>query len=296
MEEQLASNSFFELFIKEATVVLPSEKVEMWVGVFENYFLTNNILVYNDLTEAIFNGTIENLEIIQENWSRIMEFHTQWNLALDSNLNEKFKKVQDHILLAITQRKFILDNIEVLKTELNQKTEELQSLTQELEVAKKTVDNLKDIKTRIYTEFVSILGIFTAVVLGAFGSLQVIGSVFNHIKDVSTGKLLVFSSLTSIGVLILLFLLMRWINQIVRRDSDNLWEYNFKENIFFLMSLFVLLYMLVVGFLLYNEEPKNSIFKLFSDGQLGIIVFIIITIITIVVLLLGAITIVKKQK
>ncbi|GAI75502.1 unnamed protein product, partial [marine sediment metagenome] len=69
MEEQLASNSLFELFIKEATVELPSEKVEMWVGIFENYFITNNILVYNDLTEAIFNGTIENLEKIQENWS-----------------------------------------------------------------------------------------------------------------------------------------------------------------------------------------------------------------------------------
>lgn len=294
MEEQLSSNRIFEQFINRAHIEFTPDDVDFWVRVFESYFKVNSMLTYNDLTEAIYGGTSENLEVIQENWSKIMEYYTQWDL--DPELTQKFKKVEDHIQLAITQRSFILSNVETLKEELNKKSQELNSLTEELKTAKDTVESLKDIKTRIYTEFVAILGIFTAVVLGAFGSLQVIGSVFSNIKDVPTGKLLVFSSITSIGVCVLLFLLMRWINRIVYRDSDSIWRYNLKENLFFLMSLMVLVYMLVVGFLMYNEEPKNSILEIYSKGNFGIITFIVLTLITIAVLTIGVVIMFKENK
>ncbi|KRG12648.1 hypothetical protein [Lederbergia galactosidilytica] len=288
----LSNNTLFQGFIEEAQQEMSEDKVYFWVQVFEAYFRENEILTYNDITTAIYNGTPEKLEQLQENWSKLMEHQTQWDL--EPEMNEKFRKIDDHFLLATTQRSFILDNVESLKSQLDQKSNELDILTQELEEARKTVDELKDIKTRIYTEFVAILGIFTAVVLGAFGSLQIIGSVFTNIKDVPTGKLLVFSSLTSIGVTILLFLLMKWISYIVQRDSNSKWGSSFKENIFLVMGLSVMLYIMIVGFFLYNSEPKNFIMQLFSEGVWGLIIFIIISLITVVFLIYCLVQIKKK--
>lgn len=271
MEEKLSLNKLFELFINEAqSVPLSPEKVIFWEALFEGYFKNSSILVYTDLTEAIYSGTENDLEIIRDNWTKIMERSNQKELV-EPDISEKFKKVEDHIKLAITQRRFILNNVE--------------QLMKEIDVAQSTVESLKDIKTRIYTEFVAILGIFTAVVLGAFGSLQVIGSVFSNIKDVPTGKLLVFSSLTSIGVLVLLFLLMRWINRIVYKDNKQIsWEFSINENLTFVIGLVVLFYMFVIGFLLYTNEPKEIIFNWFSNEIIGIIIFAGFTIITIVIL------------
>lgn len=262
---EITTNTVFEIFVEEAHDKLMENEVKQWVSIFEKLFRLQDVLMYNALTEFIYDGSDEKLDIFKENWSKIMERYNE-SENFDSKIADKFVKVEDHINLAITQRNFILRNIE--------------KLNQNLESATQTVESLKEIKTRIYTEFVTILGIFTAVVLGAFGSLQLIGSVFTNIKEVPTGKLLVFSSLTSLGVVIMLFLLMQWINKIVHRDHSGAkyWDYSYKGNVVFYTGVIVMIYMLFIGTLLYGEEPKNTISFWLTNNWFGIGALIILTI------------------
>ncbi|MED4885460.1 hypothetical protein [Bacillus smithii] len=282
MEEQVGVQSLIKSFIEESQRKFSSEEVKKWYFFFDVIFtnLGEDRFPYGDVTEVIYEIEDEKIEIIQDNLTRVRECSIEQGCS--NIVSSNFDRLEDHIHLAIAQRNFILKNINKLEKQLHEKSVELDKLTVDLEEAKKSIDSIKDIKTSIYAEFVTILGIFTAVVLGAFGSLQVISSVFKNIKDVPTGKLLVFSSLTSLGVVILLFLLMRWINRIVHLNNKNSnWDTSLRDNLVFTISIIILTYILALGFLLYPKEPKKIISNWYSHGWLGVSTLIILTLGTI---------------
>jgi hypothetical protein len=274
-EKQMNSGSFSPRnilirFLKEATTEFDEKKENTWLELLKYAFLVigNKRLPYGDITEEIYNLNSEKVDVINDNLTKIIESANEADLG-EEVLNN-FRRFEDHIHLAITQKEYIHKNIESLNSEISD--------------AKEKVDELGANKAKIYTEFVAILGIFTAVILSAFGSFQVIGSVFDNIKEVPTGKLLVFSSLTSMGVIMLLFLLMRWINRVIHIDNEtNNWGSSFKENRIFISSLIILFYILSLGFLLYATEPKETIFDILSQEKFGIGIFLFLTIASITV-------------
>lgn len=234
---------------------------------------------YTDLTLFIYGNENdqdeEKIDLLEMNIQKVIE---KLKEQQDNNTVKFVEKVIDHIKLAKAQKEYINKKLSLAVERLNeisaQAVQAINLANKATEIAKTAETQLKEVekgKSKIYAEFVAILGIFTAVVLGAFGSLQVIGSVFNHIKDVPTGKLLVFSSLTSMGVILLLFILMRWINRIVHIDGGKRkhWRLVAKENSIFLIGLFCLLYMFFLGFLLYTPQPKNNVYALLSKVNWG---------------------------
>ncbi|MTT32173.1 hypothetical protein GMB86_09165 [Terrilactibacillus sp. BCM23-1] len=264
--EQLEYSHIFKDFMERAQLPFNDENVQLWAQIFSNTLYGNLRLPYSDITSAIYRIEDEKLLIIKENLDKISEYVLHEEMEI-KDLN----KLIDHIELAKVQREYILTNVDELQKQVDKEQDKL--------------NDIKNIKSKIYTEFVGILGIFTAVVLGAFGSLQVIGSVFSNIKDVPTGKLLVFSSVTSLGVISLLFLLMRWISRIVYRDFDKKsWSFSIKDNLIFIMCLNVLGYMFVLGFLLFCKEPKTTIISWLSSGNLGIYILVILTMIMLIIL------------
>lgn len=88
---------------------------------------------------------------------------------------EVFGKFQKHVNLACVQREFISNNmIEARKI---------------AEEATRVASEASEIKTKIYSEFIAILGIFTAISFAMMGSLQLLGTIFNDVSNPSDKKL-----------------------------------------------------------------------------------------------------------
>lgn len=88
---------------------------------------------------------------------------------------EVFGKFQKHVNLACVQREFISNNmIEARKI---------------AEEATRVASEASGIKTKIYSEFIAILGIFTAISFAMMGSLQLLGTIFNDVSNPSDKKL-----------------------------------------------------------------------------------------------------------
>lgn len=88
---------------------------------------------------------------------------------------ELFGKFQKHVNLACIQREFISNNMI-----------EAREMASE---ASKVASEASDIKTKIYSEFIAILGIFTAISFAMMGSLQLLGTIFNDVSNPSDKKL-----------------------------------------------------------------------------------------------------------
>lgn len=88
---------------------------------------------------------------------------------------EVFGKFQKHVNLACVQREFISNNMI-----------EARKMAKE---ASEVASEASGIKTKIYSEFIAILGIFTAISFAMMGSLQVLGTIFNDVSNPSDKKL-----------------------------------------------------------------------------------------------------------
>lgn len=90
-------------------------------------------------------------------------------LELDQN---NLRKFEEHIKLSCHQRSFIIKNVIEAKTIADE--------------AKKVAKEAEEVKTKIYSEFIAILGIFTAISFMSMGSLQVLGDLFKDVKKPTT--------------------------------------------------------------------------------------------------------------
>lgn len=88
---------------------------------------------------------------------------------------EVFGKFQKHVNLACVQREFISNNMI-----------EARKIAKE---ATRVASEASEIKTKIYSEFIAILGIFTAISFAMMGSLQLLGTIFNDVSNPSDKKL-----------------------------------------------------------------------------------------------------------
>ena len=106
---------------------------------------------YEIITEKIYATNMENLEEIPNSvQEKLVNIR-----AIDNQDISRINKVRDdtvrHVHLAIVQKKYIDSNLKQAKEELEQ---------------------IKDIKDSIYSDFIAILGIFTAITFATFGGLQ----------------------------------------------------------------------------------------------------------------------------
>lgn len=255
-------NNFLQIFLVDENRRIPYTLITKCVFEDTNFYPKedNNVTDKRDNIEKIID---EKIEFVDNNIELLLR--GAWNEDLEKVIN----KIGDHIKLAIIQRDYIRKNVSVLD--------------QEVDEARRHVQKIGESKAKIYAEFVSILGIFTGIVIGIMGSLQTISSVFSHIGTVSTGKLLVFTSLTGIGVITIIVLLMKSVSNIVirtfniNRNTTNLVELLVRNYVYF-FSVLILLYFFILGGLLYFKGLRKSFEYLFGKPIIPTIVAIVIPI------------------
>lgn len=125
---------------------------------------------------------------------------------LEENLDKLQKDTIRHIKLSILQRELV--------TKESQKAQVLSEKA--LKKVNEANDKLEGID-RIYSDFVSILGIFTAITFATFGGLQLLGNVFGNIKDVTfnnIGGTVILGGIFVAGTYLLLIALFSGISKI----------------------------------------------------------------------------------
>ncbi|QAR69946.1 hypothetical protein EQI52_09095 [Leuconostoc mesenteroides] len=114
-------------------------------------------------------------------------------VEIDTESNKICRKFLNHIELSLVQREFILGN---------------------LRDRKKALAEIKDQRARIYGDFIAILGIFSALIFGLFGGFDQLSSVVNSSVQNGITKTLIFGSLISFMLIMLIFLLVHSIGML----------------------------------------------------------------------------------
>lgn len=163
----------------------------------------------------------ENNEILFGNISLILTSYTGNSCE---NLKKNLEKIQNNYTLAQVQKEYILKNSKKAHRLLLEQKYFSEDLDKKLKVLDKTtekigndVDDIHDTKSSIYTDFIAILGVFSAFVFVLFGGIEVARSVFDIGDDLQTmdlSKMITISCLMLIGILTLLYSLLLWIARI----------------------------------------------------------------------------------
>lgn len=197
----------------------------------------------------------------------------------DEVFDSKFsEKIVEHIRLCCFQRIYIEKNanqalsISQEASELSIKAEESAKKAAELSTtAAKSAKEAEDIKSKIYSDFISILGIFTAVSFLAMGSLQVLGDLFKGVGDPSSENFGFALVIGGIYILIIYtFLMTMFIG--MRKVIGNNSSYQFTWG-FCLFILIVCSTLISIGLFVLNYTLPAII--ILTVGMTGLVVLLI---------------------
>lgn len=272
---------------------------------FQRYYDRNERHKYSEVSRFIYSLDDSEIDVLTVNLKLLVEY------AKDKSENDiihKINKLIDHSDLAHYQRKYIEDEVrknERLMRGIHRSTmtirEESKELTEELKNTKdslenKFVDISSDIdkhKSSTYTQFVTILGIFTAITFGVFGGMEILGNVMSNIANVRISKLLMFSSLIIGAILTILYMLLTGISNLVElpirncgcRKTDSCNHSPFQKHPIYFIGMAASLYLFLIGVISHGYETKNlrgiSILdKIMADGS-GVIILSLVLFIAI---------------
>ena len=109
---------------------------------------------------------------------------------------------------------------------------------------------LNKIKEDVYPEFITILGIFTAITFAIFGGMNLLSNLFQNIKSThaSLGQALILAAVFNLYLWGIIELLFNWISKITNAKNKNINKYK-------LTALIILLCLFIFGFRLFFKLP-----------------------------------------
>lgn len=168
-------------------------------------------------------------------------------------------------------------NSDLLKSEkaLIKVQEDLVKANDYLEDIEIKTETLENESSKIYAQFVTILGIFTAIVISVFGGLSIVNGVFEKIDDTPMWKIVLTGSMVSILILCLLFLLTRWISTITNKafgyESEKSLMETVTNNGAFAIGVSVFLYLIFAAVALSSLDVSIKIKEILSNWNVYVV-------------------------
>ncbi|UNL43188.1 hypothetical protein G8B22_08605 [Ligilactobacillus agilis] len=148
-------------------------------------------------------------------------------MELDNLKKDNLAHFERHIVLSCWQRRYVSD------------------ITKD---ASDEVANVKGKVTKIYSEFVGILGVFTALSFALMGSVQVFGNILNNINNPTVGNVgyvLIVGGIYLILIYLVIMTLFIGMGKVFNKDS----KYQF-DKCFTWYIIFVSVMLIAVGLVL----------------------------------------------
>lgn len=262
------------------------DKTKYFLRILKNVDFPGNALQYSQISQTIFSkkSEFEQIENISEVISKTATEHCSSILDESEELSRRFYKLIDHMRLASFQISEIAEHFssesEGMTTEIENSKRKLKEIENELKLKGESVENLNKEITKIYTQFVSILGIFTAIVISVFGGLGIINGVFESINVTAVWKIVLVGSMASIATLSMLFILTKWITSIInvafeRKDSNNLINI-IKDNGAFSTGIFIFCYLIIASVIFSSPSAVERLKSITNIGH-SVIAFVLLT-------------------
>lgn len=213
-------------------------------------------------------------ERLNANITLLLNHYTGSNKSI---LKSNLEKIRNNYKLSIIQKEFIektIKGVEESTEEISDTLTKLSDVTDKMEKnisdlgdtaknVKKEVESVKETKSSIYTDFISILGVFSAFVFLMFGGIDVVRAVIDVADDlqvISLSRLIILSSLMLVAVLTLLYCLLLWIARITGKrfgechkpDCQNgckhKWKHFYYRHSFYFSMIIALILIVVVTY------------------------------------------------
>jgi hypothetical protein len=121
---------------------------------------------------------------------------------------EKIEKVYDHVQLETTRKKY--------------NEEQSRKIQEYTDTSKKELENLfneqKERLNSLYGDIITVLGIFSAIIIAFFGGINLLGSALNNIKNVSIYRLSFIILLIGLITFNIIFMLLYVISKLLKKE------------------------------------------------------------------------------
>ena len=173
---------------------------------------------YEIITEKIYKSNFDS-NIIESVEQKLRSYEFK-------NVNKEFvEKVTKDILrnveLAITQKVYIDKNVEIANSKLEEINHEF--------------EEIQDTNSKIYSDFITFFGIFTALSFAIFGGLQLIGNSLGNLKGFVTiknvGGILIIASVILLSVYLILMALVVGLSKLLSRNKNERYKFTGKVTV-----------------------------------------------------------------
>lgn len=255
--------------LSKSTVFTSEQDINDYLDKFREIYINNDEVVYRHMYSDLFTTLLElkNKNIVIDGIGE--NLYTIY-LKCDENdaLKKPLKKLVDHTNLEIARINYVSnidERIGMTGQDLQEKFNETYEIATKL---KPQVDTLFEKTNSTYSEFISILGIFSGIVLVYFGGTSILGNVLSNIENTFLLKSIAIAIIVGIIVLNVIFMFLYFLSKLIHeniaRTTEDLSYESFtnrlkiKYPIVFYLNFFLLFLLIFDGivWLIYavNEE------------------------------------------
>ncbi|MPW74594.1 hypothetical protein CPI40_05530 [Moraxella catarrhalis] len=184
------------------------------------------VLPYKDISDTIFQSShhvkSNSLESFQDKVGLLIdEFQAKSRYKTKGQrLKACHRKLVGHIMLAYAQKEFIQDSVRQAQETAKKAEVAAESAEEIAKIAKNNADKAEKTYNTMFANYVTILGIFTAIIVTIFGGLNVVDTVISY-GNTHFSTIIFLAALVLICVVCLLYFLAKIILKLNGKDDDN---------------------------------------------------------------------------
>jgi hypothetical protein len=202
---------------------LSSDEINELNKLFESYTTLDLHAPYDEISRYVYSE--KDIKVIK-GLSQSVDEKISNGVKMENDKYKAFhKSIIRHINLAVIQRSYI-----------DETSKEASNVASDIAYEAKDVSNeAKKVKDKIYTDFITILGIFTAITFATFGGLQLLSNIFDH-TDFSSlknlGGSLFLGSCYIVGIYLILIVLLTGIKKLSQKNSEYIPSDDIKKQVY----------------------------------------------------------------
>ncbi|APQ73651.1 hypothetical protein RSJ22_11970 [Clostridium botulinum] len=214
--------------IKDVITLIIDEGVEdisVIVQKFNNIYQCNYRHKYSQILKLLMEIEDESLDYLVLNMNILKEHISTSEYVF----KKSFLKLYDHIMLEVTRirlyhdyekrEKSIESKVNTAKSELEYYRDLYNNLNTDINNLYTTVNNVNEQLQNSNAQFISILGIFSGIVIAFFGSIKVTENIFSNLgKDISKYRIIFMAALVGFILFNTIFILLYFIAKISNKN------------------------------------------------------------------------------
>lgn len=199
-----------------------------------HYYDNKGRHLYSEVSAFLYKINEEDLDYIYDNIESIHKVLLAYDNEHDTKYGIKVLKLEDHIRLEILRAQHLKntqnDNARILIRKMNKLSIESKKYTDTFEEINTKYETQRKSIEGLNSEIISIIGIFSAIVITFFGGINFIESVLNSIDKVSKYRLVFAILITGFVMFNTIFMLLNFIAKLTNKNIRSYCEFYIEDS------------------------------------------------------------------